>query len=182
MNDVSTAVEGIISNHADILFHGFSDAMRETCMESVRLWLTAWLETHGKSREAFEQLVSETIPQRLRDELNGLSQADRYILAASAFMRWRLQVLNKQVLDRAKAFHDSKGKLDEYKDGAKRDLDELKRIEAALAKDFPDVLSAYKTIISECKLDCLFVQRDGAISSLRMSRRIMAKKVSSTDD
>jgi len=170
MDELSDAVEGIIAAQRDVLFEGFNVAERSEATESVRLWVSAWLESHRKPKEEFDRFVNETIPQHLQDELDGLNKKDRYAFAATSFDRWRLQLLNKQVLDRAKAFQGNNDKRDEQKNMAIQDLDELKKIEARLTKNFPDIQHAYKTIISESKLDCLFLLRDGAISSLRMAK------------
>lgn len=152
------------------LFSGFTDAERNKVKESVLRWLEAYVASYeGRSVEEKQVLVESTIPNYILEQIRGLSKKQRYEFATTAFERWRLDRLSMQTLARAETFRDKKGNPQQLKEEAERDLKELHEIEEHLMKEFPDVHRQYFSKLSESKLDCLYIIRDGKIASRRLA-------------
>lgn len=123
----------------------------------------------GRHPEEQRRLLESTIPNYILEQIGGLNKKQRYNFAATAYERWRLDRLSTQTLARTETFRDKKGNPQQLKEEADRDLKELHEIEQHLMKEFPDIHKQYFRKLSESKLDCLYIIRDGKIASRRLA-------------
>jgi hypothetical protein len=154
----------------EALCAGFKRDQTEAARTEVLKWLQAWIQTYqDRSAEEQQRLVETSIPEYVQNQIKGLNKKQRFAFAVTAYDRWQLDTLNGRTLARAERFRDKVGDPQALKAEAERDLETLKAIETRLLKDFPDTYKQYQRVLSESKLDCLYVIRDGAIASRRLA-------------
>ena len=168
--DSKAAASTIYDQVEPALCAQLNPGQKQTVQAAVMKWLVAWIDSYqGKSAEDQHYLVNEHIPEQIQEQIKGMNKKERLAFAETAYDRWRVDRLNQQTLERAEAFRDSAGDPQQLKAGAEDDFRELKAIEDRFLKDFPKIHKQYQRKLSESKLDCLYVIRDGAIASRRLA-------------
>ncbi len=151
---------------------GFSDAQAQAVKEAFIPWIQAKLEQYNPALYSQNEYIEGVIPEEISYLFQDLNAEQRYETAVTAYDRLRVQILNSETYDRARLFLQKAGNAEQQKKSAEEDLRELKEIEGRLSGDYPAVYKQIKRQISESKLDCLYVIRDGGAASLRLGREI----------
>ena len=175
--DSVTAASEIFEQFRDLLSGEFAAAQAIDVRAGIIQWLEARIDSYrDRSAEEQQRLVEVHLPEEIRENFGGVGQKDRFNLAVTAFDRWRVQVLDRRVYDRALAFLENRGDLQELKADGVADLQELQAIESRFLKDFPEIHKSMQRIISESKLDCFYVTRERGFVSRRLGRQIQRMK------
>ncbi|MCI0438267.1 MAG: hypothetical protein L0177_03945 [Chloroflexi bacterium] len=172
----SNAAESIIERFQGLLFRDLSRDEASRARAGILKWLEASIEGYqDKPRDDQERQIEVYIPNEIREEYGGLGKRDRFEAAATAFERWRLRALSSRALNRAQAVLEGSEDLPSLKREAEADLQEIQAIERSLSASFPGIYKSNQSIISESKLDCLYVMKgDTGITSRRLGRLIEA--------
>jgi len=156
----------------DQIINGFSDAQVQVVKEAFIPWIQAKLDQFNSELYSQDVYIESVIPEEISYLFQDLNTEQRYEQAVTVYDRLRVQTLNGETYERARLFLQKAGDADQQKVSAEEDLKELKDIESRLLGEYPAVYKQLKRQISESKLDCLYVIRDGGAASLRLGREI----------
>ena len=156
----------------DQIINGFSDAQIQDVKEAFIPWIQAKLDQYDPELYSQDEYIEGVIPEEISYLFQDLNTEQRYEQAVTAYDRLRVQILNSETYERARLFLQKAGDVERQKESAEEDLRELKEIEGRLSAAHPAIYKQLKRQISESKLDCLYVIRDGGAASLRLGREI----------
>ena len=155
-----------------LITEGLSDTQAQAAEAAFLPWIQAKLEQFDGALYSQDEYVEQIIPEEISYLFQGLDAERRYEKAVTAYDRLRVQTLNNETYERVRMFLHKVGDPVQQKASSEKDLKELKDIEGRLSKEYPAVYKQLKRQISESKLDCMYVSRDGGASSLRLGREI----------
>ena len=112
------------------------------------------------------------LPDEIRYHIEDKSQEQRYEWLVTAYDQLRVHQLSDAAYARALQFLRQEGDPEQQSAEAESDLAEIREIEIRLSQNFPTSYGKVKRLVSESKLDCMYVARDGGASSLRLGRVI----------
>lgn len=176
MEKSSEIANRLYEEYRDLITRDLSDTQVQIVESAFVPWIQAALEQYDPDLYSEEEFVKSVIPDEISYEFQGLNAEKRFEKAVTAYDRLRVQILNNETYERARMFVHEQGDPALQKALSEADLKELKDIEKRLSGEYPSIYQQLKRQISESKLDCMFVIRDGGASSLRLGREIQRLK------
>ncbi len=172
MKQSADIAKNIYARHRDQLTRGFSSDRVRAVDESFVRWIQFKLEQFDPDLYDEEEYINSIIPGEIAYQFEGLEPEQRFEKTVTAYEQLRVRQLSEVTYERARLFISKEGEPDQQRQQAEADLKELKAIENRLSTEYPNVYSQLKRQISESKLDCLYIIRDGGAASLRLGREI----------
>jgi len=172
MKQSADIAKKIYVQHRDQLTRGFSPARARAVDASFIRWIQAKLEQFDPDLYDEQEYIDSIIPSEIAYQFEGLDPEQRFEKMLTAYEQFRVRQLSEVTYERARLFVSKEGEPDQQRKHAEADLKELKTIEDHLSNEYPNIYKQLKRQISESKLDCLYIIRDGGAASLRLGREI----------
>jgi hypothetical protein len=172
MENSAAIAERIFELFQAELVDGLTKAQAKAVKTAYTKWIQAKLDQYNPELYTEDEYIDNVIPDEIRYQFDGANRQERYERAVTAYDQLRVRLISNNSYERARQFLGKQGDATLQKVDAESDLKELKEIESRLSQDHPKVYKQVKRPISESKLDCMYVIRDGGAASLRLGRVI----------
>lgn len=176
MENAAEIASRLYADHQAKIVTGLTEGQAAEVEQAFRRWLIAKLAEYDHKLYSKEEYIDDVIPGEITYQFDGLAKQERYIQALTAYDQLRIRSISQASYERARSVVHGEGDLAQQKAEAEAELQELRQIESRLSQEFPTIYNKFKKQISESKLDCMYVIRDGGAASLRLGREIARLK------